>query len=167
MHVIISSVWWYTELLIDLVVNQTSNWNRYSSKYKGVNVWGLMWSQISSFIIFNTKLTVMETLVIVATLAIYLIKFSTSPNIYVRVRTNEWEQTLHGLPQNIPDCAVNILSTLSHPLKIPFQQWTWCMIDTSQVLKEVPSLEWRNLKMVFPESKNYAFILVAHPFCTQ
>ena len=64
----------------------------------------------------------METLVIVATLAIYLIKFSTSPNIYVRVWTNEWEQTLHGLPQNIPDCAVNILSTLSHPLKIPFQQ---------------------------------------------
>jgi len=28
------------------------------------------------------------------------------------------------------------------------------MIDTSQVLKGVPSLEWRNLKMVFPESKN-------------
>jgi len=42
--------------------------------------------------------------------------------IYVRVWTNEWEQTLHGPPQNIPDYAANILSTLSHPLKIPFQQ---------------------------------------------
>ena len=27
--------------------------------------------------------------------------------------------------------------------------------------------EWRNLKMVFPESKNNAFILVARPFCNQ
>ena len=51
--------------------------------------------------------------------------------VYFRVWTNEWEQTLHGLSQNIPDCAANILSTLSHPLKIPFQQWTWCMIYTS------------------------------------
>jgi len=86
--------------------------------------------------------------------------------IYVHVWTNEWEQTL-GLPQNIPDCAVNILSTLSHPLKIPFQWWTWCMIDTSKVLKGVPSLELRNIKMVFPKSKNNAFILVARPCCNQ
>jgi len=28
-------------------------------------------------------------------------------------------------------------------------------------------LDWRNLKMVFPESKNNAFILVARPFCNQ
>ena len=52
-------------------------------------------------------------------------------SVFGHVWTNEWEQTLHGLSQNIPDCAANILLTLSHPLKIPFQQWTRCMIYKS------------------------------------
>jgi len=71
--------------------------------------------------------------------------------------------TKSGLPQNIPDCAANILSTMSHPLKIPFQQWTWCMIDTSQMFKKS---SFFGVEKPFAESKNNVVILVACSFCT-